>query len=68
MQGSAAGVTPWGEMLRAAAGFGVGPEAFWRLSLKEWRMLTEATGFQVGAPMGRLDFETLAARWPDFQE
>jgi len=65
---SEGGVTPWGEMMRAAAGFGVGPEGFWRLSLKEWRMLTQAVGSGVGAPMGRLDFEGLAARWPDFQE
>ena len=33
---------PWGEMMRAAMRMGVGPEGFWRLSLKEWRLLTEA--------------------------
>ena len=41
---------------------GVTPEAFWRLSLKEWRMLT------AGAPtvgMERGDFERLTALWPD---
>jgi len=30
---------PWGEMLRAAAALGLGPDMFWRLSLKEWRWL-----------------------------
>ena len=56
-------MTPWGEMLRTAARLGVGPEAFWRLSLREWRMLTERP---VGwAPMGRLDFERMAEAWPD---
>ncbi|WP_313432479.1 phage tail assembly chaperone, partial [Brevundimonas sp.] len=28
-------------MLGLAAGLGVAPEAFWRLSLKEWWMLTQ---------------------------
>ena len=50
-------------MLRAAARLGVGPEAFWRLSLWEWRMLTERPG---GAELlGRLDFERMAEAWPD---
>lgn len=56
-------MTPWGEMLRAAALLGVGPEAFWRLSLGEWRMLTERPG--GGAPMGRADLMRMAEAWPD---
>lgn len=56
-------MTPWGGMLRAAARLGVGPEAFWRLSLREWRMLTERT--DGGAPMGREDLMRMAERWPD---
>ena len=53
----------WGEMLRAAVRLGIGPEGFWRLSLREWRMLTERPG---GAePLGRLDFERMAEAWPD---
>lgn len=56
-------MTPWSEMIQAAARMGVGPEGFWRLSLKEWRMLT-AAGPQA-APMGRAALEQLAARWPD---
>ena len=55
--------TPWAGMLRAAAVAGVSPEAFWRLSLREWRMLTEAPA--AAAPMGRGEFERLAEAWPD---
>ena len=55
--------TPWPEMMRMAAGFGVGPQAFWRLSLREWRMLTERP--DVVRPMGRGVFEQMAERWPD---
>lgn len=53
----------WAAMLRAAAAMGVAPEAFWRLSLKEWRMLTAPVASE--APMDRAGFESLAARWPD---
>lgn len=53
----------WGEMLRTAARLGLGPEAFWRLSLREWRMLTERPG--GGLPIGRLDLERMAEAWPD---
>ena len=56
-------MTPWGEMLRTAARRGVGPEGFWRLSLREWRMLMERPG--GGAPMGRTDFERMTEAWPD---
>ena len=46
-----------------AAGMGLGPEAFWRLSLAEWRMLTEtAPGV---APLGRSEFEQMMAMSPD---
>ena len=49
-------------MLRTASALGIQPEAFWRLSLKEWRMLTE----RAGAPtLGRDGLEALMARWPD---
>nr|WP_293828845.1 phage tail assembly chaperone [uncultured Brevundimonas sp.] len=57
------GATPWGEMLRRAAGLGVAPEGFWRLSLKEWRMLTEAP--RGAAPMGRQGLTRLMEAWPD---
>jgi len=48
--------------LRTAVALGVQPEAFWRLSLKEWRMLTERAGEPA---LGRGGLETLMARWPD---
>ena len=54
-------MTPWGEMLRTAALLGVAPEAFWRLSLAEWRALLGAS-----APVPtRAAFEALAALYPD---
>ena len=59
----AAEQTPWPEMMRLAAGFGVGPDGFWRLSLKEWRMLTERP--DVVGPMGRGVLKQMAERWPD---
>jgi len=53
---------PWREMLVEGARMGVLPEAFWRLSLKEWRVLTGPVG---GPDLGRAAFEALAERWPD---
>lgn len=50
-------------MLSAAARLGVAPAAFWRLSLKEWRMLTEASPTE--APLRRAEFERMAEAWPD---
>ena len=55
--------TGWGAMLRMAVALGVSPEAFWRLSLKEWRMLTAVAGKPV--PMGRAEVEALMKAWPD---
>ncbi|WP_332659339.1 phage tail assembly chaperone [Brevundimonas sp.] len=50
-------------MTRTAAMLGVAPEAFWRLSLKEWRMLTDRPA--SGAPMGRTDLVRMTEAWPD---
>ena len=50
-------------MLRTGCGLGIGPDAFWRMSLKEWRMLTDAPGRIPG--MAREDLERLIAAWPD---
>jgi uncharacterized phage protein (TIGR02216 family) len=55
--------TPWGEMLRTAAGLGIRPASFWRLSLREWWMLTARPAGP--APMARDVFERLAEAWPD---
>lgn len=50
-------------MTRTAALLGVAPEGFWRLSLKEWQMLTERS---VGAAsMGRSDLMRMVETWPD---
>ncbi len=56
-------MTPWGEMFQAAARMGVLPEAFWRLSLREWRWLT--AGLAQARPMARAEFERMAEAWPD---
>jgi uncharacterized phage protein (TIGR02216 family) len=53
----------WPAMIQAAARMGVAPEAFWRLSLKEWRMLTQVVG--RAAPMGREGLEAMMGTWPD---
>jgi uncharacterized phage protein (TIGR02216 family) len=50
-------------MLRTAVRLGIPPEGFWRLSLKEWRMLTEAPSGV--APMGRESLRRLMEGWPD---
>ena len=56
----------WGPRLRLAAErFGIGPEAFWRLSLPEWRALTEAA---EPASLGRSALERLMAAHPDERE
>ena len=56
-------MTPWGEMLRTAAALGIAPEVFWRLSLREWRMLVEAPA--SAAPLGRAALERMMEGWPD---
>ncbi len=51
-------------MLRLAAlRFGIAPEAFWRLSLVEWRALTRPA--DAAPPLTRAEFDALAAAWPD---
>lgn len=55
--------TDWPAMMRTAAMSGVGPEGFWRLSLKEWRMLTARA--EAGAPLGRGEMGLMMERWPD---
>lgn len=49
--------------MQAAARMGVGPERFWRLSLKEWRMLT--AGPAQAAPLERAELERMREMWPD---
>jgi uncharacterized phage protein (TIGR02216 family) len=55
--------TPWPALLRLAAlRFAIAPEAFWRLSLTEWRALTWEGEAEV---LGRAAFEVLAHAHPD---
>jgi uncharacterized phage protein (TIGR02216 family) len=50
-------------MLRTAAASGINPEVFWRLSLREWRLMTATEAQQL--PLSRAAFETLVEAWPD---
>ena len=50
-------------MLRTALALGIGPEAFWRLSVCEWRMLTAVDG--GAGSMGRGELEAMMEAWPD---
>ncbi|USQ94844.1 phage tail assembly chaperone [Caulobacter sp. RL271] len=52
----------WVQPLRLALHLGLAPEAFWRLSLVEWRVLTEAPPAPV---LSRTDLCALIARYPD---
>lgn len=52
----------WAAPLRLAVSLGVAPEAFWRLSLNEWRALTETPPTPV---LNRADLSALIARYPD---
>lgn len=54
---------PWAEMMQAAARLGIGPQGFWQLSLKEWRMLASGPG--QAAPLGRQELEQMMRMWPD---
>lgn len=51
----------WAAAFRyAVRELGLSPEAFWRLSMAEWRMLTG-----VEAPLKRAELAALMARFPD---
>lgn len=52
----------WAVMMRWAFHRGIAPAAFWRLSLTEWRMLTQ----EAAVPsMSRNELALLADTWPD---
>lgn len=55
-------MSAWAAPLRLALSLGLSPEAFWRLSLKEWRALTETPPAPV---LSRADLSALIARYPD---
>ncbi len=50
----------WAAALALALRMGMTPEAFWRLSMAEWRMLTGAT-----AALRWNELAALMARFPD---
>ena len=53
----------WRAALRLATqGLAIAPEAFWRLSLAEWRALTEAPAAPI---LNRAALDALIARFPD---
>ena len=53
----------WGPRLRyAVMGLGLTPEAFWRLSLREWLMLT-GSGESLALP--RTELIALMQQFPD---
>lgn len=52
---------PWERLLGAAARMGIAPEAFWRMSLKEWRMIVG----QQEKSLGRGELDALARLYPD---
>ncbi len=55
--------TPWPALLRQAAlRFGLAPEAFWRLSVAEWRALVEDGPPQT---LTRTALEALVRAYPD---
>ena len=55
-------MSAWAAPLRLALSLGLPPEAFWRLSLTEWRALTEAPPAPV---LNRTALRDLIARYPD---
>lgn len=55
--------TDWAGMMRTAAMLGAGPEGFWRLSVREWRMLTARA--EAAGPLGRGEMGAMMERWPD---
>lgn len=57
------GDTGWGERLRAGLALGLSPEAFWTLSLREWRGLVRSHTKTAS----RTDLDALIARFPDRQ-
>jgi hypothetical protein len=57
-------VLPWPQLLAAAARMGMPPDAFWRMSLKEWRLLHAA---QHDRAMAHEQLQALAVLYPDNQ-
>jgi uncharacterized phage protein (TIGR02216 family) len=56
------GALRWSAALALAARLGTSPEAFWRLSIVEWRALL---GVETAAPLSRRELDTLMRDHPD---
>jgi uncharacterized phage protein (TIGR02216 family) len=55
-------VNGWDAALRLALALRIPPDAFWRLSLREWRALTQTPTAPV---LTRPALDALIARFPD---
>lgn len=53
---------PWGRLLQAGLRLGLTPEAFWKLSLREWRLITAK---KSDSGFGKKDLSRLIAAFPD---
>lgn len=53
----------WAAMLRQGLALGIVPEVFWRLSVREWRMLTVSAG--EAQCLSRTALDEMMERWPD---
>jgi uncharacterized phage protein (TIGR02216 family) len=53
--------TPWRRLLALSQSLGVAPAQFWRLSLREWRVLVAP----AHESLTRAAFDALARRFPD---
>lgn len=53
---------PWSEMWRAAMKAGLSPRAFWDLSLKEWRWLSQGGAEPV---LTHAELQRLMEEYPD---
>jgi len=52
----------WRAWLSHASALGIAPHSFWRLSLREWRVLV---GSPASPSLDRATFEALGAQFPD---
>ena len=53
----------WGAWLcYAARAYGISPDLFWRLSLREWRWLTAS---DEAPPLSHIDLAALMKAYPD---
>ncbi len=57
---------PWADLLTLAQRhLNILPREFWQLSIAEWNCLMSTAVITGTGPMGRMDFDALAAAFPD---